>query len=74
MQDKLLSEDEAVAFSSIYELLAGSKRELERLLHLAKQPGSTVHDLSVEGVAFFEKVSDLELALAVEDEEVEDGF
>ena len=42
------SEEEMYAFAQVLELLAGIKRESERLLHLAKKPNSTVEDLADE--------------------------
>lgn len=68
MQDKLISEEEAVAFAQIYEYLAGMKREVARVLDLAKMPGSTVSDITHASSKLLSLVEDYELALAISEE------
>lgn len=67
MQDKLISEDEAIGFARAYELMAGMSRELAALLHLAKQPGSSVKELRDASLKLFDQSYELELALADQD-------
>lgn len=57
------SEEEMYAFAQVLELLAGIKRESERLLHLAKKPNSTVEDLADESDKLYELAASYELAI-----------
>ena len=57
------SEEEMYAFAQVLELLAGIKREPERLLHLAKKPNSTVEDLADESDKLYELAASYELAI-----------
>ena len=57
------SEEEMYAFAQVLELLAGIKRESERLLHLAKKPNSTVDDLADESDKLYELAASYELAI-----------
>ena len=49
--------------AQVLELLAGIKRESERLLHLAKKPSSTVDDLANESDKLYELAASYELAI-----------
>jgi hypothetical protein len=51
------------AFAQVLELLAGIKRESERLLHIAKKPNSTVEDLADESDKLYELAASYELAI-----------
>lgn len=57
------SEEEMYAMAQVLELLAGIKRESERLLHLAKKPSSTVDDLANESDKLYELAASYELAI-----------
>ena len=57
------SEEEMYAMAQVLELLAGIKRESERLLHLAKKPDSTVDDLANESDKLYELAASYELAI-----------
>lgn len=57
------SEEEMYAMAQVLELLAGIKRESERLLHLAKKPNSTVDDLANESDKLYELAASYELAI-----------
>ena len=57
------SEEEMYAFAQVLELLAGIKRESERLLYLAKKPNSTVEDLADESDKLYELAASYELAI-----------
>lgn len=49
--------------AQMLELLAGIKRESERLLHLAKKPDSTIDDLANESDKLYELAASYELAI-----------
>lgn len=49
--------------AQVLELLAGIKRESERLLHLAKKPDSTIDDLANESDKLYELAASYELAI-----------
>lgn len=57
------SEEEMYAMAQVLELLAGIKRESERLLHLAKKPDSTIDDLANESDKLYELAASYELAI-----------
>jgi len=57
------SEEEMYAMAQVLELLAGIKRESERLLHLAKKVDSTVDDLANESDKLYELAASYELAI-----------
>lgn len=57
------SEEKMYAMAQALELLAGIKRESERLLHLAKKPSFTVDDLANESDKLYELAASYELAM-----------
>ena len=57
------SEEEMYAMAQMLELLAGIKRESERLLHLAKKPDSTIDDLANDSDKLYELAASYELAI-----------
>lgn len=63
MLNNKLSEEEMYAFSQAFELLSGIKRETDRLLHLAKKPGSTIDDLADESDKLYELAQSYELCI-----------
>jgi len=69
MTSKQIDQQEAVAMAAVLELLAGIKRDVEVLLHMAKKKSTTTEDIHEQSLGLFDKTYTLELALLPNQEE-----